>query len=287
MRKFFTKKWVLNLLTGIFAAIFLVSVGLIIYEIRQSSQNKDRYDTLADIVDNYQNYTPTGSDQAGNTEAPNSPTVEEDSSGYKVITVTDPENGKSVEVMEKYAQIYLMNNDLVGWINIPGTKINYPVVQTPDDPNYYLDRDFYKKSSKYGCLYAREVCDVASPSDNVTIYGHNMKDGSMFANLLEYQRKGYFETHRTLTFDTLTEHHEYEIFSVFITTATEDNSFHYHRFVDAQTEEEFNQFVNMCNGYSLYNTGVTAKYGDKFICLSTCEYTHANGRFVVVAKRIS
>lgn len=284
MKSFLGKKWVLNLLTGILAVIFLISTGLIVYELRQSSKNEDQYNDLANMVDHFQDYQ-LGESTDSNT--PSKPIAGESDSGYDLVSVTDPETGKTVAVMRKYAQIYLLNNDLIGWLTIPDTKINYPVMQTPENPDYYLHRDFYKASNKYGCLYAREVCDVFAPSDNVTIYGHHMKDGSMFAGLLKYQQKKYFEEHPTLIFDTLTEHHEYAIFSVFITTATSGSGFPYHQFVDAKDEEEFDNFVRMCNGYSLYNTGVEAEYGDKFICLSTCEYTHTNGRFVVVAKRIN
>lgn len=285
MMRLLHKKWVLNLLIGFFAAVFLVSTGLIVYELLQSNKNRDEYDTLAGMVDHFQDYLPSATENAEN-GAPDASTDNKEGTGYGLIYIADPETGVSVPIMEKYAQIYLLNNDLVGWLTIPGTRVNYPVMQTPDEPNYYLKRNFYKESSKYGCLYAQQICDVAAPSDNVTIFGHNMKDSSMFADLLKYQRKNFFEEHPTLIFDTLTEHHEYEIFSVFITTATSGSGFPYHQFVDAKDEGEFDNFVRMCKGYSLYDTGVDAEYGDKFICLSTCEYTHTNGRFVVVAKRI-
>ena len=176
---------------------------------------------------------------------------------------------------------------MVGWITVPDTKINYPVMQTPTKPDYYLKRNFYKKSSDWGAIYAREVCNVNEPSDNVTLYGHHMKDGSMFTGLDKFKQKSFWETHRTFQFDTLYERHTYEIIGVFKTSANVGQGFNYHLFVDAADEGKFNEFVSTVKSLAFYETGVTAQYGDKLLTLSTCEYTLSNGRFVVVAKRIS
>ena len=127
------------------------------------------------------------------------------------------------------------------------------------------------------------------PSDNITLFGHNMKDGSMFASLNAYVDKATWEENPTITFDTLTDFHTYMIFAVFRTTATKGEGFSYHKFVDAENEKEFNDFVAECKKLAYYDTGITPVYGDKLICLSTCEYTHPqqNGRLVVAAYRIS
>ena len=177
--------------------------------------------------------------------------------------------------------------EIWGWLRIEGTRLNYPVMQTPNEPNYYLYRDFYKNSNKNGCLYAREDCDINGPSDNITIYGHHSKaTGVMFNTLNGYTQKSFWEAHPYIQFDTLTEHHTYEIVAVFKTSANLGEGFAYHEFVNAASEEEFNKFVKTCKELSFYDTGVTAQYGDKLITLSTCEYTLNNGRLAVVAKRI-
>ena len=186
-----------------------------------------------------------------------------------------------------YAEIYEMNNDTVGWIKLPGTELDYPVMQTPDRENFYLDKDFYGNKSTRGCIYAREVCDINEPSDNVTLYGHNMADGSMFAALNAYVSKTAWDNNRLIFFDTLTEYHTYKIFAVFKTSANLNQGFSYHQFVDADNEEEFNEFVKTCKDLSFYDTGITPVYGDKMICLSTSEYTLDNGRLVVAAVRIT
>lgn len=202
----------------------------------------------------------------------------------------DPEETEPTEpvILPDYAALYESNDDVVGWIKIDGTKVNYPVMQTPDEPNFYLDKNFEKEYSRLGSLYVREVCDVFSPSDNVVIYGHYISSGaSMFANLHKFKNKSFWEEHQTFTFDTLYEHHTYQIISVFKTSANVGEGYAYHRFNDAANEEEFKEFIDTIKKLDFYETGISAEYGDKLVTLSTCEYTLDNGRFVVVAKRIS
>lgn len=194
-------------------------------------------------------------------------------------------------ILTEYAGVYEYNKDMVGWIKIEGTAIDYPVVQTPDNPDYYLHRAFDGSINQNGAIYVREQCDVNLPSDNVTIYGHNMASGKMFAALHKYESKEFWEDNRLIIFDTLTERHVYEVFAVFKTLANVGEGFSYHQFVDAADEDEFNDFVATCkklgNQY-YYDTGITPVYGDKLICLSTCEYSLGdNGRLVVAAVRIS
>ena len=185
-----------------------------------------------------------------------------------------------------YADVYALNNDMVGWIKIEGTKIDYPVMQTPNEPNYYLKRDFNRTYSDWGCLYVREECDVNTPSDTVTIYGHTMKDGSMFAALHNYTNQSFYEDHNLIYFDTLTEYHVYEIFAVFKTSANLGAGFRYHIMENAADEKEFNDYVAKCKELAFYDTGITPVYGDKLLLLSTCEYTLDNGRLVVAARRV-
>ena len=209
-------------------------------------------------------------------------------------TTDPPETTEETEptepvILAEYAPIYEKNNDVVGWIKIDGTQIDYPVMQTPDRPNYYLHRDFngtYIEDGA-GCIYIREECDMNKPSDNITVYGHNMLNGSMFRALLDYEDKEAWEYNPLIFFDTLYEYHVYKIFAVFKTEASIDRGFKYHNMIDAYDEEEFNDFIATAKELSCYDTGITPKYGDKIICLSTCEYTLPNGRFVVAAVRIS
>ena len=133
--------------------------------------------------------------------------------------------------------------------------------------------------------YVQENCDIAE-SDNLVIYGHHIKGGKMFGALENYKSKSFYEEHKTIHLDTLTEQAEYEIVAVFKTVAYSSEGFRYYDFVDAENEEEFNSYVGKCKELALYNTGVTAEYGDRLITLSTCEYSAQNGRLVVVAKKV-
>ncbi len=190
----------------------------------------------------------------------------------------------------EYYELYTQNNDMAGWIKIEDTKINYPVMQSLGRPEYYLRRGFDKAYTFHGIPFVQENCNLETDkiSDNIVIYAHNMDDGSMFGDLEKFLKKSFWEEHKTFSFDTLTQRGEYEIISVFKTRAYTDTeeSFKYYHFVNASTESEFNDFIVKCKALALYDTGVSAEYGDKLVTLSTCEYSQENGRLVVVAKRV-
>ncbi len=197
---------------------------------------------------------------------------------------TEPEE----PLLEKYAALYEENHDLIGWLSIEGMVIDYPVMQCEDD-EYYLHHDFYGNDSKYGCLYVRGVADVDTPGTNFIIYGHNMKDGSMFGDLDLYRRENFYREHPTISFDTLYEERTYEIIAVFRSQVyhSGEDAFKYYQFYEAQTQEEFAYFYENIKELALYDTGVTAEFGDTFLTLSTCAYHVEDGRFVVVAKAVS
>ena len=159
-------------------------------------------------------------------------------------------------------------------------------MQTVDNPNYYLKRSFEKQYSDYGVPYVQENCDLEL-SDNCVIYGHHMNNGSMFADLCKYADEDFYRAHKTIRFDTLSGFGEYEVVAVFKTVAYSEQGFQYYHFVNAEDETAFNEYISQCKELALYDTGVTAEYGDKLITLSTCEYSAQNGRLVVVAKKVN
>lgn len=271
------KKWMHNALIIIFATVFLVSAGYIALYYIDAGRQAALHDQLDQVHTQQTTPRPVVDEQTGEVEIPAPP---------KYVDVTNPA-GETISVLSDLAQLYTMNPDLVGWMRIPGTQINYPVMQTPDKVDYYLKRNFEKEYSQRGSLYVRGTCDVFTPSDNQTVYGHHMRDGSMFAALDNYLDKAFFEANPYIYYDTLFEMHTYKIIAVFKTTATEGEGFAYHRFENAANEKEFDEFVATCKKLAFYDTGEDAVYGDKLICLSTCEYTQTNGRLVVVAKRIA
>jgi sortase B len=185
---------------------------------------------------------------------------------------------------EKYKALYEQNNDFVGWITIDGTAINYPVMQSIGSPDYYLKHNFEKAYSDYGVPYVDEACAVGL-SANTVVYGHHMKNGTMFSSLVNYADKAYFDEHPVIRFDTIYGLGEYQVIAAF-GFDTNNETFRYNEFADGN-EAQFNEYVAECMARRAYDTGFNAEYGDKLLTLSTCEYTHTNGRFVVIAKLIT
>ena len=251
-------------LISFFLLIAVFSGMMVFNRFKEANTQEELYDSLAQSVE--QNKTNP------NTEA------------------ADDETQKGeMTILPEYAELYQQNNDLIGWICIEDTKINYPVMQSVSNPDFYLKHGFDKGYTNYGCPYVGENCDVTKPSDNLIIYGHHMKDGSMFSNLEKFKNKDFWKEHRTIRFDSLYEKQTYEVIAVFKTVVYTDsaNEFRYYRFSDAETPEQFDEYISKCKEKALYDTGVSAEYGDKLITLSTCEYSNANGRFVLVAKKVA
>ncbi len=222
---------------------------------------------------------------ASTTEATQATQPETQAPTEATVETTQETEPPEPTMIAAYEEVYNKNTDTVGWLQIDGTKLNNPVVQTPADPNFYLKRDFNKNYSEWGTVYAWGSADLQRPSDNVTLFGHTMKDGSMFACLHNYTSKDFWEQNKLIFFNTLTEYHTYKVYAVFKISANIGN-FAYHQFVDANNAEEFNEFVATCKAKSFYDTGITPVYGDKLLTLSTCEYSLDNGRLVVCAVRM-
>ena len=189
--------------------------------------------------------------------------------------------------INKLKELHESYENVVAWLEIEGTDINYPIVQTTDN-DYYLNHNYKNEKSSAGAIYFDKDVQI-NESDNLQIYGHRNKYGLMFEPLIKYAKKDFYEEHKTINLTTLEEDATYEILAIFYSRvyySNETNVFRYYYFVNAENEEEYNEFVNNAKKASKFDTGVDAKYGDKLITLSTCEYSRENGRFVVVAKKI-
>ena len=192
------------------------------------------------------------------------------------------------EVLEEYKNLLKKNQKLIGWVKIDDTKIDYPVMQTVDN-EYYLDHNLNQEYDKNGSIFMDKDCDVLKPSTNFIIYGHHMKSGQMFGNLDKYESEKYGKEHPYIDFDTIYEHGIYKVMYVFRSRvfSEEEITFKYYQFIDAVSEKEFDSNMQEMAAMSLYDTGVTAEYGDHLLTLSTCDYQEKNGRFVVVAKKVA
>lgn len=191
-------------------------------------------------------------------------------------------------MLPEFTELYERNSDIIGWLKIDGTRIDYPVMQNPQDAEYYLDHGFDKEETKNGLPFLDAQCRI-DDSDILLIHGHHMKSGLMFTDLMNYKQESFYKEHATLQFSTLYEKEEYEIVAVILSEVyrKSDDVFKYYQVEKVETAAEFNSYVENIKKLALYDTNVTAEYGDKLIVLSTCEYSTENGRLVVIARKRS
>lgn len=199
--------------------------------------------------------------------------------------LSDDAETNTPRVLPQYRELFAENPELYGWIKIDDTSVNYPVMRTPDDPEKYLRKSFDGRLSVAGTPFMDARCTMDSA--NIILYGHNMKNGTMFREILNYSDPAFWKNHPMIRFNSLYTENAYEVISVFYDRVYDrsDTNFKFYQFVDAANEAEFNDAIKHFKEKSLYDTGVTATYGEQLLTLSTCSYHTENGRFVVVAKK--
>ncbi len=185
---------------------------------------------------------------------------------------------------EKLKELNKKNSDVVGWISIKNTIVNYPVLHSDDD--YYLDHNYNKKYQREGSIFIDKHNNI--DDINLIIHGHNMGNGKMFHTLINYKKESYYKKHKTIDYYTLDGHKKYQIVAVFLSQVYEKDAdvFKYYKFYGKKSEDYYNMYIKNVKELALYDTGVDAIYPTKLISLSTCEYTNENGRLVVVAKEV-
>ena len=198
------------------------------------------------------------------------------------------EDIKTPDILPEYEALYAENSDTIGWLRIDGTGIDNVVMHAPDEIDKYLHTDFYGGYAYRGCLFVDEYCDVLR-SDNIIIYGHNMKDGTMFGSLMYYVSEDFYKQHKYISFDTIYEKQTYEIVAAIKTAILpkDDDGFKYYEYTGQNDEASFNEYVKFIDENKLYDTDAALQQGDKILTLSTCAYHASDGRFIVVARKIS
>lgn len=294
MRKY---RRLLALLLGILGTCCIIAAGVIFFQ-KQMADTANRK-----LMETLRNQTlpvsapelpvpPEDDKNPGNGEdsenGAGSESSEEPGNGADPEDGGDPESilPQSEPVENPYLASFLANEDMAGWLQIPDTEIDYPIMWTPEDENYYLYRGFDKKQNQNGCLILDTDSCLEPLTTNLIIHGHNMKSGAMFGKLKDYENPEYFEAHRQIILYTPQCRRNYEVLAVFRSQVYKktDTQFKFYKFFQADTQEEFDDFYNNIKELSLYDTGVTASFGDHFITLSTCAYHTDHGRFVVVAR---
>lgn len=269
-----TKKVVLNVLLVISILVFVTSAYQIISYHVANKRSREKIEELIACTTITVTPTPAVTEKV-------QPSVQ------PTVTPTHIKDEEKDSILPEYQTLYDRNQDMIGWINIEGTQVNYPVMQTKEDGWYYLKRDFDRQDDVHGLPFLDAACDINAKGTNRIIYGHHMKDGSMFAALLDYEEESFYKEHQEIQFDTIYEKQSYDIIAVFqsrIAYQGED-VFRYYRYIDFESEEQFNDYLKQIKALSYYDTGNTAVYGDDLITLSTCDRRIKDGRFVVVARK--
>ena len=195
-------------------------------------------------------------------------------SGTQGVTIHYTEEEEEIEltVLEEYETLYNKNKRMIGWLKIEDTNIDYPVLQTTDNI-FYLDHNFEQEYDRNGSLFLDAECDIVHRNTNLIIYGHHMRSGKMFGNLNKYSSESYYKEHPTIQFDTIYEKGTYQVMYVFRSKIYNEDEivFKYYQFFDAVSEKEFTSNMQEMAALSLYDTGVTASFGDELLTLSTCD----------------
>lgn len=214
----------------------------------------------------------------------NAETDTQDTKSASIASDTEDE-----QILKGYKSLHEEDNDLYGWITIEDTDIDFPVMFTPDDPNFYEDKNQEKKVCKSGGWWIWIDGQTTEDTENVIIYGHNMRRGEMFGSLKNYYKdQVFYEAHKYIQFDTLYERGTYEIISVVKTKDYGEDESHYQFYdhMELDSEEEFQEYVDNAKKNAWFPIETTAEYGDRLITLSTCDYWTDEGRLLIIAKKI-
>ncbi len=189
--------------------------------------------------------------------------------------------------VDKFETLSAINPDIKGWIFISGTIIDYPVLQSIDSPNYYIDHNYKKEKSRYGSIFINSDCKLGPDSKNVIMHGHSMKDGQMFADLLKFSDLDFYKNNPVVEFDTPLEKGDYKIISVFKTnTLPEHGKIFNYLISEFKGSKDFENYVDEVRKRSILDIPVDVNPSDKLITLSTCSYEFKDFRTVVVARKV-
>lgn len=276
---------ILAAVLGVVAVICLTAaVILIICQVKDNIQTSKNTEELQASADAVRSETPDPLLPS----APSEPSSEESAAESPPEPPASSPEPTLKPVENPYRDSFLANSDMAAWLQIAGTEIDYPVMWTPEDEEYYLRRGFDGSSNRNGCLILDTDSSLNPLTTNLIIHGHNMKSGAMFGTLTDYEDEAYGQEHKNISLYTRECLRNYEVIAVFRSQVYKksDQVFKFYQFFQADTAEEFDDFYQNIKALSLYDTGVTAEFGDRFLTLSTCAYHVENGRFVVVAKEV-
>ena len=267
------RKIILTILLVLLVSVFGISTFFVIRDVYRSKTENAANRELSSVVNDLKDDTRRHGSRNDGTDETEGETDdgEEQEDPYT-------EDG----ILKYLAPIYEQNSDLAGWLTIPGTTIDYPVMYTPEYIQKYLRMAFNGEWALSGSLFLGE--GWSEDNNYAIIYGHHMQDGSMFCNLVDYESLEFAKEHPIVEFDTLREMGDYEVMCACLTQVNGDPSaFHYYEYTDLRDPEIFAEFFEGVGTEALYFTDVKAEYGDRILVLSTFNYHTDNGRFYLVA----
>ena len=267
------KNWFTILVIIICAVVFSVSAFKLFLIFNEYITASDEYKSLASLIPHINRENPEG--ERGTYEV----NTGESQGDAEENIVPAPVFMENVDWQSLYSTMYDINNDYQGWIYISNTKINYPIVQCGDN-DYYLNHTFYNEGGFSACLFIDCRIENGIEGKNVIVYGHNMKDGSMFAGLKKFRDEDFRKRHPAFSVYTSTGAYEYQIFSTY--TTSPESSTYTTAFAD---DDEFMNYINRVKGWSDVDYSVQVSPDDQIITLSTCVNNNKD-RYVVHAKRI-
>lgn len=205
---------------------------------------------------------------------------------------TDPDTGKNLT--KNWDNLKKVNTDIVGWIQMDNTVINYPVLENKSDTStyqYYLTHDYKKDYSSYGSIFLDYRCKDSVKSKNLILHGHHMNDGSMFGNLLNYGTyepdMEFYRKASTLNFDTPESNAVWKVISVFKTNTLDSHGTFFNYMQSSfNSDAEFMNFVYNVKIRSMIDIPVTVNEDDQLLTLSTCSYEYTEFRTVVVLRKV-
>ena len=248
-------KKVLPIITGLLFLVTIVSCIMIADTMIRSDAEIEDFENLSAL-----------------TKIPTESTEEETSIPPDEPPETEPEP----IFTRNLSPLFEKNNDCIGWICIPDTAVDYPVMHTPQDQEKYLHKNFDRKYSASGVPFMQG--NNTLEGDNIIIYGHNMKNGTMFATITRYREKAFCAKHPTIEFETGQGLKLYEVFAV----VKMKNNDVWYNFIEAVDEIDYRNKVEEIKSRALYDTGVTPQYGQQLITLSTCYGSTKNDRIIVI-----
>lgn len=218
--------------------------------------------------------TPIGKENTQNpSEAPSAGTLPSDTPSEPTAT---PE-ASAPRLLHDIPRLIGMNGDCIGWLSIEGTAVDYPVMHTPAYPQKYLRLNFYGQHSSSGVPFMDHRCDLSD--DNIIIYGHNMRNGSMFASLKNYLHREYALAHPTILFETETAVHEFKVFAAAIVSVDDP----WYGFISAESEDAFDKAAQRIFHRAITTYGTMPNCGDRILTLSTCHSSGSGKRLIVLA----